>query len=57
MTYVTLAGLVVLLMFALLQGLGQLRRRLSQTRTRTFRHGDDSDWECSSQRRVRLRRQ
>jgi hypothetical protein len=57
MTYVTLAGLVVLTMFALLQGLGQLRRRLSQTRTRTFRHGDDSDWECSSQLRVPLRRQ
>jgi hypothetical protein len=55
MTYVTLVGLLVLVMFALLQGLGQLRRRLSQTRS--FRHGDDSDWECSSQRRVRLRRQ
>lgn len=55
MTYVTLAGLVVLLMFALVQGLGQLRRSLFQSRS--YRHGDDSDWECSSQRRVRLRRQ
>jgi hypothetical protein len=56
MTYVTLAGLVVLLMFGVVQGLGQLRRNLSQSR-RSYRHGDDSDWECSSQRRVRLRRQ
>ncbi|MDB5065265.1 MAG: hypothetical protein JWM18_1699 [Chloroflexi bacterium] len=53
MTYVTLAGLVVLVMFALFQGLGQLRRNLFQSRS--YRHGDDSDWEC--QRRVRLRRQ
>ncbi len=54
MTYVTVAGLVVLVMFALLQWLGQLRRTLFQTRS--FRHGHDSEWECSSERRVRLRR-
>src|SRR5580700_3889930 len=56
MTYVTLAGLVVLLMFALVQWVGRLRRTLFQGR-RSYRHGGDSDWECSSQRRVRLRRQ
>jgi hypothetical protein len=56
MTYVTLAGLVVLVMFALVQWVGQLRRTLVQGR-RSYRHGGDSDWECSSQRRVRLRRQ
>jgi hypothetical protein len=56
MIYVTLAGLMVLVMFALVQGMGQLRRTLFQGR-RSYRHGGDSDWECSSQRRVRLRRQ
>lgn len=54
MTYVTLAGLVVLMMFALVQWLGQLRRDIFQTRS--YRHGDDSEWECSCQRRLRLRR-
>lgn len=54
MTYVTVAGLIVLLMFALIQWMGQLRRSLFQSRS--FRHGDDTEWECSSERRMRLRR-
>ncbi len=54
MTYVTLAGLVVLIVFALVQWIGQLRRNLFPTRS--YRHRDDSDWECSSELRLRLRR-
>jgi hypothetical protein len=54
MAYVTLAGLVVLVLFALVQWLGQVRRDLFQTTS--FRHGDDDEWECSSERRLRRRR-
>jgi hypothetical protein len=54
MTYVTLAGLLVLVLFALVQWLSQVRRNLFQAPP--FRHGDDVEWECSSERRVRLRR-
>jgi len=54
MAYVTLAGMVVLLLFALVQWMGQVRRSL--TSTRSYRHGDDVDWECTTERRLRLRR-
>jgi hypothetical protein len=54
MAYVTLAGLVVLVLFALVQWLGQVRRNLFQTTS--YRHGDDDEWECSSERRLRRRR-
>ena len=54
MTYVTLAGLVVLLLFGLAQWMGQVRRNLASSRP--YRHGDDPDWECSTERRLRLRR-
>jgi hypothetical protein len=53
-TYVTLAGIVVLLVFALVQWLGQMRRTL--TASRPYRHRGDADWECSTERRLRLRR-
>jgi len=54
MAYVTLAGLIVLLLFGLVQWMGQVRRGVSSSRP--YRHGHDSDWECSTERRLRLRR-
>ena len=54
MGYLSLAGLVVLLLFALVEVLGHMRRGLVSSRS--YRHGDDSDWECSSQLRFRSRR-
>ena len=54
MTYVFLAGLSVLLLFHLSQRVGHLRRSVLQYRS--FRHGDDDEWECTAERRIRLRR-
>lgn len=53
MGYVSLAGLLVLLLFALFEVWGHMRRSLESSRS--YRHGDDSDWECSSQLRFRRR--
>jgi hypothetical protein len=54
MAYVTLAGLIVLLLLALVQWTGQMRRNVASSRP--YRHGDDPEWECSTERRLRLRR-
>ncbi|HEX6493286.1 MAG TPA: hypothetical protein VF112_07215 [Candidatus Dormibacteraeota bacterium] len=54
MAYVTLAGLIVLLLFGLVQWTGQVRRNLDAARP--YRHGDDPEWDCSTERRLRLRR-
>jgi hypothetical protein len=52
MTYLILAGLVILLLVALPGWIGTMRRRLFPART--SRYGED--WEVSSKVRVRPRR-
>jgi len=51
MSYVMLAGLMLLLVLVLVQWMGHLRRRLLAGPA-TPRHGADDDWECSTGWRV-----
>jgi hypothetical protein len=54
MSYVMLAGLLLLLVLALVEGAGHLRRRLLAGPPP--RHGEDPDWVCSSGWRLPERR-